>query len=1014
MKKIIGIFILSLFMLVQFGYSKATKNKNSFAKPSLIGQIARMQVNNIDLGIENNGNYGLDGDTYFPAGSGKSFLFAGGLGLSGYDNSGALKVSWMMAASRIYEFQAGPWGTDPDDPKAKFYRVTSDDTPGSDAYVAWADAVALGADFVDMNNDGVYDPNVDKPDLLGDETIWCVYNDGVPQANRGLVNGQPLGVTVYQTLFGFKRSDDLGNVLFMRYRIRNDSGGDLHDVIFSAIDDPDLGDYQDDLIGCDTTLSLGFIYNSGSDADYGDNVPAYGIDFFQGPIVDSPGDTAYKFLGPEKGIEVYPDKKNLGMTSFMFYIQSDPTIGDPDLPEEARFYMEGGKGRNGDPIDPVTFPYGRGGTPTTNPKFLYSGDPVTDTGWLDNTPSDKRFMVNCGPFELKANDIQDVVIGLVVGQGNDYLESVTRLKEIDQKAQVVYNTNFDLAGPPPVPTYTVATVNNKIRISINLGEVINYEDSDASGTRQVFEGLAIYQYKSNTAADVVNGQINSKLVAAYDVDDAYTDIYLADKSSRTLVWKGVNNLTRNDKGLIVELDGDAFNSNNPFIPGKTYYFAIVPFSVDVNNITQLTTTDWEVGPAGILFAGKKVFSVTVGADELQYYDAAQLGDQSGVVEHVAGTSDGVVDVTVVDPSAVTGHDYNVEFFIDQATRGYLWRIVDANTGTTVVDSITNLPSVDEMDNFTFPIVDGMMIRAFTLPLALDTVVQSEGTESDVYFDWQVLGPIWDYTTWYAWAVGDADFKNTRLVFDTQKNYVAHTMYFDPNWGYRYLDTVKTYVAAYDISDPDNPRQVNVIIRDVGATEDLDMDGSFERCFITSTDYSPDPSIYPLDPNWPPVGDAILTFWPTLKDPATPIMSAKVAFDFLFTNGITEKDQYVVHTGLLKTGLTDQEKRDLVKKINVVPNPYWAYSEYELSYDSPVLKFTHIPGKATIRIFNLAGQLVKTIETDGSSPFVSWNLKNEAGLKVASGMYIAHVNVEGLGEKVLKFAIVQREERIDQY
>jgi hypothetical protein len=144
------------------------------------------------------------------------------------------------------------------------------------------------------------------------------------------------------------------------------------------------------------------------------------------------------------------------------------------------------------------------------------------------------------------------------------------------------------------------------------------------------------------------------------------------------------------------------------------------------------------------------------------------------------------------------------------------------------------------------------------------------------------------------------------------------------------------------------------------------------------------------------------------------MEAKVAFDFIFSNRITDQDVFVIHSGNLKTALSDAEKKALMEKINVVPNPYWAYSDYETSYDTQVLRFTHIPGKATIRIFNLAGQLVKTIKSNGSSPFVAWNLKNDYGLKVASGMYIAHVEVEGLGSRVLKFAIVQREERIDRY
>jgi hypothetical protein len=40
----------------------------------------------------------------------------------------------------------------------------------------------------------------------------------------------------------------------------------------------------------------------------------------------------------------------------------------------------------------------------------------------------------------------------------------------------------------------------------------------------------------------------------------------------------------------------------------------------------------------------------------------------------------------------------------------------------------------------------------------------------------------------------------------------------------------------------------------------------------------------------------------------------------------------------------------------------------------------------------------------------WDLRNEHGLPVASGMYFAHVEIPGIGTKVLKLAIIQPDER----
>jgi hypothetical protein len=79
-------------------------------------------------------------------------------------------------------------------------------------------------------------------------------------------------------------------------------------------------------------------------------------------------------------------------------------------------------------------------------------------------------------------------------------------------------------------------------------------------------------------------------------------------------------------------------------------------------------------------------------------------------------------------------------------------------------------------------------------------------------------------------------------------------------------------------------------------------------------------------------------------------------------------------------------------------------------------FTHLPDNATIRIFNLAGVLVKTIEKDPTSgQFQRWDLANESGLPVASGLYIAYIDLPELGtSKILKVAIIQEQQILDRF
>ena len=73
-----------------------------------------------------------------------------------------------------------------------------------------------------------------------------------------------------------------------------------------------------------------------------------------------------------------------------------------------------------------------------------------------------------------------------------------------------------------------------------------------------------------------------------------------------------------------------------------------------------------------------------------------------------------------------------------------------------------------------------------------------------------------------------------------------------------------------------------------------------------------------------------------------------------------------------------------------------------------MTFTHLPeadGTATIRVFNLSGQLVRKLDHNNGTQYEEWDLTNNFNVPVSSGMYIAHI-VPDQGDKVLKIAIVQ--------
>ena len=118
-----------------------------------------------------------------------------------------------------------------------------------------------------------------------------------------------------------------------------------------------------------------------------------------------------------------------------------------------------------------------------------------------------------------------------------------------------------------------------------------------------------------------------------------------------------------------------------------------------------------------------------------------------------------------------------------------------------------------------------------------------------------------------------------------------------------------------------------------------------------------------------------------------------------------------------TSSVEQAKAD-VNNLNVFPNPYYGVNSEELNKYNRFVTFSHLPAKATIRIFNLAGILVKTLEeNDGSrsGQFQRWDLANQSGLPVASGLYIAYIDMPELGiTKILKLAIIQEQQILDRF
>ncbi len=122
---------------------------------------------------------------------------------------------------------------------------------------------------------------------------------------------------------------------------------------------------------------------------------------------------------------------------------------------------------------------------------------------------------------------------------------------------------------------------------------------------------------------------------------------------------------------------------------------------------------------------------------------------------------------------------------------------------------------------------------------------------------------------------------------------------------------------------------------------------------------------------------------------------------------------------------DNEVETALDNINVVPNPYYGYSAYEISQFANTIKITNLPSKCKVTIYSLDGKFIRQynrdelgvnvrsdrpssgINTTQVSPALEWDLKNNKGIPVASGVYLIHIDADGLGERVIKWFGVAR-------
>jgi hypothetical protein len=965
-------------------------------RPMIIDNETRIDANNIEMIVTNHGSFAYDltqqdAGLWYPRGTDKTCVYASGLWIGCLINGEVM----ITAGSFTQEYTPGPIFGDcewPDvgDPDHRTYKIYKGMDRSEDDWVNWPSQHGAPVDAQG------------QPLLTGDQTLWCVYNDADPSihiSDEGSGDqSPPMGIEIQQTTFAFDWSGALGNVVFTKLLVINKCDNVMEDTYFSVWCDPDVGGASDDYVGCDTLTSVGYAYNAtNSDNLYANRPPCVGYDFFKGPTGD--------------------DGEELPMTSFNMYINAT----DPRAREESYFYMQG-LDLHGDPVtNPLT------GEVTG---FMFPGDPVTNTGWLDSDPADRRFMLNTGPFTMEPGDTQEVVVGLIVGQGNDRIGAVRIMKFYDLTAQVAFDLDFDLPPAPDRPIVSVAELDREIQLSWgNISEVDRAEG-------YTFQGYNVYQSASISTAGPW------KIVATYDIIDnigTIEDLTLNVDFGVPIV-QPVQFGTDFGVKRHIEIDEDKW-AGEPLNNGTTYYYRIGAYSYNPEPAEGLPKTLESYSVIQAAIPQEPVAEAILTTDDLP---SSEIVQERYDME-VPPTTD-VVTVFVTNPFELTGDTYRIDFReadpprliidgTDTTIAYYEWNILNTATDEYLYVDPDNTEveawQINKTGNDDYQAFDGFLCTvtgAHVAELARVEFQDADGVASRVLnaVDWgggyQINGsggPGADYGLNFFGSdldpVANANqFTTVEVRFSETETQMA---YWYERPGYAYQDFVE---VPFTVWDTVTGTQLNAcFVQNVGSPnhndtwDPIDTDlGGREYLFIMRSEYNPAGGLY-NDENDGTSTDVLYALWPILRSGYTMEDMYGKVLRFVWAQPATDNDYFEFAPSEV-TYSASKGKRQL-EKVRAIPNPYFAKSTYELNQFDHIIKFSNLPRECTVRVFNLAGDLVRTLEkTDATTSILEWNLLNEKEIPVASGFYIYHVDAPGIGSVYGKMAIFLEKERLNTF
>jgi hypothetical protein len=629
--------------------------------------------------------------------------------------------------------------------------------------------------------------------------------------------------------------------------------------------------------------------------------------------------------------------------------------------------------------------------------------------------------ISSGFFPLKAGQTERIAMAIMMG--NDQQDAL-RNKLV---AQLTYESDYQFAKAPNPPKVTAVAGDGQVTLYWDrsaestsdkyMGKITNGVDLND------FEGYKVYRatdFEFNDAYTITDGDGNPTFLEAYVQNGVKAQWDLVDGKSgwHPVDLNGIKFNLGNETGLV-----HSYVDNN-VVNGQRYYYAVVSYDYGGDLTNNIIPSDSPMklrvnSLTGAVNLGPNVVEVVPSPPSAGFVDASYIGD---AVEHVLGASSGEVFLEILDPMIVKdAHTYQITFedtlFLNQqglagydtvTTKSYfLVDITDGNNLDTLVNNSYVLPESDA------DVIDGFRLTFDNVEsLGFNRLLSSWNTDSvwtfDVarYYTFNVVGSMlpYDYRVVFTEEVSDSSID---ICMRTLPNGNCYP-------GFAQLGRPVNFKVQRQISltgdDDVDWEQIPIGFIDVipfGAPDSLfNADGSRESDWIVFMDHEDDEG-NPI-PSWRLLLDLLPNDDTRIYNQPRAGDTAYVVVDKPFLS--TDVYEFTTNAPLVDPtkALADMDK------IKVVPNPYFAASAFEgqntfSSGRGPrEIQFRYLPSECTIRIYNIAGELVKTIYH--SSPLESgtgrWDLLTEDNLSASYGMYVYHVDAPNIGEKIGKLAIVK--------